>query len=116
MITSGSGKRSVPQRGEVWLVELEPTVGSEIQKTRPCAVISPDSLNEYLETVIVAPLTSAQRSYPTRVNLVFGGRRGQVALDQIRTIDKQRLKKRLGRLTTITATAVYSVLVEMFEE
>ena len=104
-----------PRRDEVWLVALDPTIGSEIQKTRPALVVSPDEANEHLRTVIVAPLTSAQRPYPTRVNLTFQTKRGQVALDQIRAIDRQRLQRRLGEISSATAQSVSRVLVEMFE-
>jgi mRNA interferase MazF len=103
-----------PRRDEVWLVALEPTQGSEMQKTRPCIVVSPDEANEYLNTVIVAPMTTTERSYPTRVSITFQSKRGQVALDQIRAIDRQRLIRRLGMAPTKTANAVSTVLVEMF--
>lgn len=84
-------------RFEVWLVTLDPTRGSEIAKTRPCLVISPDSVNHALNTVIVAPLTSTRKPYPTRVDCQFDGREGQIALDQTRSVDKVRLMKRLGQ-------------------
>jgi mRNA interferase MazF len=103
-----------PRRDEVWLVSLDPTQGSEIQKTRPCVVISPDEVNEYLRTVIIAPMTTTERPYPTRVNIMFQGKRGQVALDQIRAVDRQRLVRKLGTAPAKTARAVSSVLVEMF--
>lgn len=104
----------VALRFDVWLVTLDPTVGSEIRKTRPCAVISPDELNRHLRTVIVAPLTTRGRSYPFRVPCRFQGRPGQVILDQIRTVDKVRLVKRLGRLGGKTQAAVLGVLARMF--
>lgn len=88
----------VISRFEVWLVSLDPTRGSEIAKTRPCVIISPDSVNQYLNTVIVAPLTSTRKPYPTRVNCQFDGRDGQVALDQEGSVDKSRLVKKIGSL------------------
>jgi len=106
---------SAPELDEVWLVALEPTVGSEIPKTRPCLVVSPDEMNRHLRTVIVAPLTSAERPYPTRVRATFAGRRGQIALDQIRAVDRQRLVRRLGRISARTAVAVSELLVQMFQ-
>jgi len=105
---------SYPRRDEVWLVALDPSKGSEIRKTRPCLVISPDEMNEPLRTALVAPMTTTLRDYPTRVNLVFRGKAGQVALDQLRAIDRQRLVRRLGVITSAAAGEVSSVLVEMF--
>ena len=101
-------------RFEVFLVDLDPTVGVEIRKKRPCAVISPDEMNRHIRTVIVAPMTTNGRPYPTRVDCRFRGRSGQVVLDQIRTVDKTRLVKRLGRLDKRTSENVLSVLSEMF--
>lgn len=103
-----------PRRDEVWLVSLDPTQGSEIQKTRPCLIVSPDEANEYLRTVIIAPMTTTERPYPTRVGITFQSKRGQVALDQIRAVDRQRLVRRLGAVPAKTAQAVSSLLVEMF--
>lgn len=103
-----------PRRDEVWLVSLDPTQGSEIQKTRPCLVVSPDEANEYLRTVIVAPMTSTERSYPARVSITFQRKRGQVALDQIRAVDRRRLVRKLGAAPAKAAQTVSSVLVEMF--
>ena len=103
-----------PRLDEVWLVSLDPTRGSEIQKTRPCLVVSPDEVNRHLRTVIVAPMTTVERPYPTRVALLFQGKRGQVAVDQLRAVDRQRLVRRLGRISSKTAEAVSSVLLEMF--
>lgn len=103
------------QRYEVWLVNLDPTQGSEISKARPCVVISPDEMNRHLRTVIVAALTSAQRAYPSRVSCQFQGKAGQVALDHIRSVDKTRLVRRLGTLDTVTAQEVSARLVEMFQ-
>ena len=103
-----------PQRDEVWLVTLDPTLGVEIQKTRPCLVISPNEMNEYLQTVIIAPMTTVTRPYPTRVPLRFQGKRGQVALDQLRAVDRQRLVRKLGTVAEGPARAVSAVLLEMF--
>lgn len=103
-----------PARDEVWLVSLDPTVGSEIRKTRPCIVVSPDEMNRHLRTVIVAPMTSAERPYPTRVPVMFRGKRGQVAVDQLRAADRQRFIRKLGMISTKTAEAVSSRLAEMF--
>ena len=108
--------RSGPRRGEVHLVRLDPTLGSEIRKTRPCVVISPDELNTHLRTAIVAPMTTSGQAYPWRVGCQFQRRRGFVALDQVRTIDAERLVKRLGRLSPDTVTAVLRGLQEMFAE
>ena len=102
------------QRFDVFLVTLDPTVGAEIKKTRPCVVISPDEMNRHISTVIVAPLTSKGNDYPSRIRLTFQGKRGQVVLDQIRTIDKARLVKRLGTLTDATARSISQRLVELF--
>ena len=103
-------------RFDVYLVLLDPTVGSEIQKTRPCLVVSPDEMNHYLATVIVAPLTTAARPYPSRVGLRFKGKRGQAALDQIRTVDRRRLVKRLGKIGSRTVASVKSIISEMLVE
>jgi len=105
---------SYPRRDEVWLIALEPSKESEIKKTRPCVIISPDEMNEPLQTALVAPMTSSLRSYPTRVTLTFRNKAGQVALDQLRAVDRQRLVKKLGTVTDKTAQAISSVLVEMF--
>jgi mRNA interferase MazF len=101
-------------RFEVYLINLDPTVGSEIKKTRPCLVVSPDEINHNIRTVIVAPLTTRGQSYPTRVPCRFKGKDGQVVLDQIRTVDKSRLIKKLGRIEGKTAAAVLDVIQEMF--
>lgn len=105
---------SEPQRDEVWLVTLDPTQGVEIQKTRPCLVISPDEMNRFLRTVIIAPMTTAVRPYPTRVAVRFQGKRGQVALDQLRAVDQQRLVRMLGEVSEKTAQDVSATLLEMF--
>jgi mRNA interferase MazF len=106
--------KGFPRRDEVWLVALDPAQRSEIQKTRPCLVVSPDESNEHLRTAIVAPMTTTVRPYPTRVEVKFQGKSGQVALDQIRAVDRGRLGRRLGRISPQTAGAVAQVLVEMF--
>src|ERR1035438_1450816 len=87
-----------PGLDEVWLVSLDPTRASEMRKTRPCVVVSPDEMNRHLRTVIVAPMTTTERPYPTRVTLSFQGRRGQVAVDQLQAVDRQRLLKKLGKI------------------
>ena len=105
---------AVAARGEVYLVRLDPTQGSEIRKTRPCLIVSPDDLNEHLRTVIVAPMTTGGQAYPWRVECRFQGRTGFVATDQLRTVDIERLARRLGRLTPNSVTAVLAVMQEMF--
>ena len=102
-------------RFDVFLVALDPTLGHEIKKTRPCAVISPDEMNHHIGTVIIAPMTTKGRNYPTRIDCTFQGVEGQVVLDQIRTVDKARLVKKLGRLSPVTADRVLDVLIEMFQ-
>src|SRR5213596_1701663 len=87
-----------PRRDEVWLVSLDPTRGAEIQKTRPCLVISPEEINQHLLTVIVAPMSTVRRSYPTLIDVRFQGKHGQIALDQLRAIDRKRLVRRLGTI------------------
>lgn len=104
----------VIKRFEVYLTKLDPTVGSEIQKTRPCLVISPDEMNRFISTVIVAPMTTKSRPYPTRVSCRFKGKRGYVVIDQIRTIDKARLVKKLGNIDSQTRASVLALLNEMF--
>jgi mRNA interferase MazF len=105
---------SYPRRDEVWLVALDPSRGSEIKKTRPCLIASPDEMNEALRTVLVAPMTTTLRQYPTRVNVIFRSKSGQIALDQLRAIDRQRMVRKLGVIPARTALEVSSVLVEMF--
>ncbi len=106
----------VIKRFEVYLINLDPTIGSEIQKTRPCLIISPDEMNTHIATVIVAPMTTKGRDYPTRVNCQFEGKSGQIVLDQIRTVDKSRLVKKLGKISAETQNEVLAVLIEMFSE
>lgn len=101
-------------RGEVYLVSLNPTQGGEIRKTRPCVVVSPDELNAHLHTFIVAPMTTGEHAYPFRVACRFQGRAGYVVLDRIRTIDRERLVRRLGRLTPRTVQSALLILQEMF--
>jgi mRNA interferase MazF len=104
----------VIHRFDVFLVNLDPTVGSEIKKTRPCLIISPDEVNYHVRTVIIAPMSTKARDYPTRVACRFKGKDGQVVLDQIRTIDRARLVRRLGRLDQRTCETVLNVLLELF--
>lgn len=103
-----------PRRGDVFLVQLNPTRGSEIRKTRPCVVVSPDELNAHLATFIVAPLTTGGHPYPFRVPCRFAGKDRHVVLDQVRTVDQERLTKRLGTLTEPTLRKVLGVLHQMF--
>ncbi len=104
------------RRGEVFLVNLEPTRGREIRKTRPCVIVSPDDLNQQLRTFIIAPLTTGTHPYPFRVACRFGGKAGHVVLDQIRTIDRERLVRRVGRIAGTTLSASLAILQEMFAE
>ncbi|MBI3107845.1 MAG: type II toxin-antitoxin system PemK/MazF family toxin [Candidatus Rokubacteria bacterium] len=102
------------RRGEVFLVDLDPTRGSEIRKTRPCVVVSPDELNVHLRTLIVAPLTTGGQPYPFRVPCRFHRKAGYIVVDQIRTVDHERLLRRLGRLAPVTLAKTISVLQQMF--
>jgi len=102
------------RRGDVFLVSLDPARGGEIQKTRPCVVVSPDELNSYLRTFIVAPLTTGGHLYPFRVSCRFEGRSGYVVIDQIRTVDRERLARRLGKLSPSTLGRILVILQEMF--
>ncbi len=106
----------VVQRFDVHLVNLDPTVGHEIQKTRPCLVISPDEMNRNISTVIIAPMTTKGRAYPTRINCTFQGKEGQIVLDQIRTVDKTRLVKKLGQIGMSEQQAILNALAELFAE
>lgn len=103
-------------RGEIWLVDLDPTVGSEIKKTRPCVVVSPAEMHDYLRTVIVAPLTTKGRAAPFRIGVTHGGKKGLILLDQLRAIDKERLVKKLGQLPPKTLASTLSTLQEVFTE
>ena len=102
------------RRGDVCLIQLDPTRGSEIRKTRPCLVVSPDELNLHLRTLIVAPMTTGGQAYPWRVACRFQKRAGFVAIDQLRTVDNERIAKRLGRISSNTLSSVLNVLQEMF--
>jgi mRNA interferase MazF len=104
----------VIHRGDVFLVSLDPARGGEIQKTRPCVVVSPDELNTFLRTFIVAPLTTGGHPYPFRVPCRFEGRAGYVVIDQIRTVDRERLVRRLGKLSPSTLGRILTILQEMF--
>ena len=102
------------RRFEVHLISLDPTKGSEIRKTRPCLIISPNEMNKHIRTVIIAPMTSTIKNYPTRVTTTFQGKKGQIVLDQIRTVDKNRLIKKLGSISSSAEEKVLSVLQEIF--
>ena len=104
----------VTERFSVFLVRLDPTAGAETAKTRPCVVVSPNELNRSVSTVIIAPMTTVRRGWPTRVGITFQGKTGEIALDQIRAVDKSRLVKRLGKLDSETANAVLDALGELF--
>lgn len=108
--------QSAVRRFDVFLISLDPTKGSEIKKTRPCLVISPDEMNRHIRTVIIAPMTSTLKSYPTRVTTTFQGKQGQIVLDQIRTVDKQRLVKKLGGISTASQSKVINTLQSMFSK
>ena len=104
----------VVSRFEIFLIRLDPTEGREIRKTRPCLVISPDEMNHHIDTVIVTPMTTKNRAYPTRVPVRFKGKSGQIVLDQIRPVDKSRFVKRLGKLDEATRVSVLALLAELF--
>jgi len=104
----------VVKRFEVYLINLDPTIESEIKKTRPCVVVSPDEMNLYIKTVIIAPMTTKEKPYPTRVGCQLQGKEGQIVLDQIRTVDKLRLVKKIGQIDRKTETEVLAKLQEMF--
>ena len=106
----------VVKRFEVYLVNLDPTLGRENQKTRPCLIISPDEMNDHISTVIVAPMTTKGKDYPTRVKCQFEGKKGQIVLDQIRTVDKIRLVKKLGKISASNRKEVLVILLDMFAE
>jgi len=103
-----------PARGDIFLVNLDPTVGREIRKTRPCVVVSPDELNAHLATFIVAPLTTGSHPYPFRIPSKVAGKTGHIVLDQLRTVDRRRLVRRIGRLSPAALNSTLSVLQEMF--
>jgi mRNA interferase MazF len=104
----------VVTRGEVWLVSLDPTLGSEIQKTRPCVIVSPPEMHDHLRTVIVAPMTTGARPAPFRISTTFQGKRGLILLDQLRTLDKVRLIKRLGSVSPATLESTLKTLQSVF--
>ena len=104
------------KRFEVYLVALDPAIGHEIQKTRPCVVISPDEMNRHIQTVVVAPMTTIRRDYPTRVTCTFENKKGQIVLDQIRTVDRKRLVRNLGAINRQAQKKVLQVLQEVFAE
>jgi mRNA interferase MazF len=104
----------VVSRFDVYLIRLDPTQGREIRKTRPCLIISPDEMNQHIDTVIIAPMTTKGRPYPTRAPVRFKGKSGQVVLDQIRTVDKSRLVKRVGKIDELTRRQVLTLLAELF--
>jgi mRNA interferase MazF len=104
----------VVNRFDVYLINLDPTIGSEIQKTRPCLIISPDEMNRFIRTVIVAPMTTKGLAFPTRIACKFQRKQGQIVLDQIRTVDKARLVRKVGRIDKQTQAEVLSILGEMF--
>ena len=101
-------------RGEIWLVNLDPSIGSEIKKSRPCVVVSPAEMHDHLRTVIVAPMTTKSRPAPFRVPVTHGGKRGLILLDQVRTVDKTRLAKKLGSVSVKTLTSTLGTLQEVF--
>ena len=103
-------------RFEVYLINLDPTIGCEIKKTRPCVIISPDEINHKISTAIVAPMTTKGNIYPTRITSVFRGKTGQIILDQIRTIDQSRLIKKLGIISPVTQKKILHVLKDLFAE
>ncbi|MFN5335507.1 MAG: type II toxin-antitoxin system PemK/MazF family toxin [Bacteroidota bacterium] len=105
----------VIKRADIWMVSLDPTIGREIKKIRPCMIISPDEANKYLDTVMIAPLTSTVRQYPSRVNCTFNNKKGQIVIDQIRAVDKIRLVKKLGIIDEKTAVEVFNILQAYFD-
>ena len=104
------------KRGEIWLVNLDPTIGSEIKKSRPCVVVSPAEMHDHLRTVIVAPMTSKSRPAPFRVPVTHGGEKGLILLDQVRAVDKTRLAKKLGAVSAKTLLGTLGTLQEVFAE
>ena len=106
----------VMEQYSIYLVNLEPTIGHEIKKTRPCVIISPDEMNQHISTIIIAPMTTKSHSYPTRVPLTFKGKKGWIVLDQIRTVDKRRAIKKIGKLSPNKIAEVKNVINEMLVE
>lgn len=113
MITIGNGNCMEILQYHVYLINLDPTVGHEIQKTRPCLIISPDEMNENIKTVIIAPMTTKSLKYPTRVPVTFQNTKGWIVLDQIRTIDQKRIIKKLGKINSNTVAEIKNVIKEM---
>ena len=111
-----SGSGSIVKRFDVYLINLNPTIGGEIRKTRPCVIISPDEMNGHIRTVIIAPMTTAVRKYPSRITCKFQKKTGQIVLDQIRTVDTRRLVKKMGRIDRTVQQRVLATLQEMFAE
>ena len=109
-------EKNPARRFDVHLISLDPTKGSEIRKTRPCVIISPDEMNKHIRTVIIAPMSSTIKNYPTRVTTTFQGKKGQIVLDQIRTVDKSRLIKNLGIISKAAEEKVLGVMQEMFAQ
>jgi len=107
-------KDNLPSRFEIYIVNLDPTVGSEIKKTRPCVIVSPNEMNHNINTVIIAPMTTKGKKYPTRVKVQFNGLEGLIVLDQIRTVDRKRLIQKKGLLSQKEAEKVLSILAQMF--
>ena len=103
-------------RGEIWLVDLDPTIGSEIKKTRPCVIVSPPEMHDHLRTVLVAPMTTAGREAPFRIEVTHGGKKGLILLDQIRAVDQARLVRRLGTVSPRTLTSTLRTLQVVFAE
>jgi mRNA interferase MazF len=108
--------RPQPTRGEIWLVALDPTIGSEIQKTRPCVIISPTEMHDHLRTVMAVPMTTGSHAAPFRIAVRFQGKDGLILLDQLRTLDKQRLVRRLGIVGDRVLSQALAVMREMFED
>jgi mRNA interferase MazF len=104
------------KRGEIWLIKLDPTVGSEIRKARPCVVISPPEMHDHLHTAIIAPMTTKSRPAPFRIDVTHGGKKGLILLDQMRAVDKGRFTKRMGAISAKTLAATLSALQEVFAE
>jgi mRNA interferase MazF len=114
--TSPPAEVASVSRGEVWLAALDPTVGSEIQKTRPCLIVSPAEMHDYLRTVTVAPMTIGSRPAPYRIAVTFQGKHGLILLEKLRTLDKQRLVRRLGTIAASTLSLTLAALRETFDE
>jgi mRNA interferase MazF len=107
-------KNGTMNKFDVYTVNLDPTMGVEIKKTRPCVIISPDEMNQYIGTVIIAPMTTSKKMYKSRVNIKFQGKDNQIVLDQVRAVDKQRLLKQIGKITEKNSQSVCNTLIQMF--